>query len=279
MKLFNVTLALICGLSGACLPAMAQEQDPLQLNPSSPWYKLGAEKGWHFDLSLGAEVEPTYAGSKDSETEADIGGQALYKTDAGHRYFINIGEIGGAFSLSPNTQFLVFLESEEGRESEEEPLLSDLDEIDSTIEGQFTLARRFGNRTLFATLQPDLTGDANKGLVWFVGGGYDWLSESGQWRFASTVDLSGADEEYMNTEFGINAAESQRTGYRAYTADSGLKSATLGLAAEYYINDRLSILNTVELENYLGDAKDSPLIKDLGDSTNVEASAVLRWRF
>jgi len=279
MKLINFRIILFSGLCCAYFSAFAQEQDPLKLNPASPWYKLDAETGWHYDLSLGVEVEPTYAGSKNTQTEADVGAQALYNTEAGHRYFISLGEIGGVFSLSSNTQLLAFLEAEEGRESDEEPILKGLDEVDSTIEGQFTLAHRFGNRTIFVTLQPDLAGDANKGIVWFVGGAYDWLSNSGKWRLASTLDISGADEEYMTTEFGITEDESRRTGYRAYTPNSGLKSATLGLAAEYYISERLSILGSFDLENYLGDAKDSPLVKDLGDSTNIEASAVLRWRF
>jgi len=277
MKLFNVIL--VSSLCLGSLQAEAEEIDPVKLNPARPWYKLDAEPGWHYDLILGAEVEPTYAGSKNTQTEASVGAQALYRTESGNRYFIGLGEVGGIFSLSPNTQFLAFLENEEGRDSADEPILNGLNKIEDTIEGQFTLAHRFGNRTVFATLQPDLAGDANKGLVWFLGAGYDWLSESGKWRFASTVDISGADSEYMLTEFGITSAESQRTGYRAYTPSSGLKSATFGLAAEYYISDRLSILNTVELENYLGDAKDSPLIEDLGDSTNIEASTVLRWRF
>lgn len=279
MKTVNLVVVLASSLGFACLQAEAQETDPLQLNPASPWYKLDAETGWHFDLKLGAELEPTYAGSKNTNTEADVGAQALYRSNSGHRYFIGLGEIGGVFSLSPNTQFLAFLESEGGREASEDSILQGLDTIDDTIEGQFTLARRFGNRTIFATLQPDLAGDANKGLVWFVGAGYDWLSLSGKWRFASSFDISGADSEYMTTEFGITSAESQRTGYRTYTPNSGLKSATFGLAAEYYINDRLSILNTIEIESYLDNAKDSPLIKDLGDATNIEASAVLRWRF
>ena len=268
---------LLCSLSTVSLQAHAE--DPLVLNPQSLWYKLDADTGWHYDLQLGIETEPTYAGSASNDTEADIGAKALYRTKAGHRFFLSLGQLGAIYSISPNTQLLAFLESEEGRDSSDDPILEGLDDIDSTIEGQFTLAHRFGNSTLFATLQPDLAGDANKGIVWFLGGTYDWLSEGGKWRLASSLDISGGDSEYMMTEFGITAAESQRTGYSTYTPSSGLKSATLGLSAEYYINDRLSILNTIELENYLGDAKDSPLVDDLGDSTTIEASAVLRWRF
>ncbi|MGH1428931.1 MAG: MipA/OmpV family protein [Arenicella sp.] len=277
MKPLKIMSVALSSLSFCSFQANAQ--DPLQLNPESLWYKLGSETGWYFDLELGVEVEPTYAGSKNTETEPSLGARAMYRSNAGHRYFLTFGELGAIYSISPNTQFLAFLESEEGRDPSDDPVLNGLDKVDSTIEGQFTLARRFGNSTLFATLQPDLTGDANKGLVWFVGGTYDWLSKGGQWRFASRLDISGADTEYMATEFGITQSESQRTGYRSYAPSSGLKSATLGFSAEYKFSERLSVLSTLELENYLGDAKDSPLISDFGQSNTIEARTVLRWHF
>jgi len=259
------------------LTASVSAQDPLVMNIESPWYKYTADTGWHYDLGIGLEYEPTYAGSKNYNTEAAVLGRAIYKAESGNRYYVSLGEVGAMIPLSPNTQILAFLEYEDGRESADDDLLNGLNSIDATVEGQFTLAHRFGNKTLFATLQPDVAGDANKGLVWFVGGSYDWFSKNNKWRFSSRVDLSGADSEYMQTDFGVTAQESAASGYQTYTPDAGLKSLSFGFSSEYYISNKLSVLSSVEIENYLDKAADSPLIQDGGDKTGVEASVLLRW--
>ncbi|GAA6137466.1 MipA/OmpV family protein [Arenicella sp. 4NH20-0111] len=265
-------------LSIITLPITSDASDPLQLNPESPWYALDSEPGWQFELGLGVEIEPTYAGSDSSESAAGVSARALFRTQSGHRIYFGLGEIGTIYSISENTQFQGFIEYEEGRDRGDDPILDTLDSVESTIEGQFTLARRFGDSSIFATLQPDLTGDANKGLVWFVGASHDWLMDNDKWRFGTRLDISGADSEYMQTEFGITSDESLRSGFRTFQPNSGLKSLTLGLSTEYYLSNRMSILGSMEVESYLGDAADSPLILDLGSKTGIEANLLFRWR-
>lgn len=262
-----------------CVVSAANAQDPLTMNPASPWYGLELESGWHFDVGAGIEYEPTYAGSDKYTVEADANARALYRADNGHRYFLSLGELGAVFSLSPDFQFLAFLEYEEERDDEDDSTLTGLDPVDSTIEGQFMLARRFGNATVFGVLQPDLTGNAEKGLVWFVGAGYDWLSTNQRWRTSTTLDISGADSEYMQTEFGVTVAESSRTGYVSYQPGSGLKSITWNIAGEYYFSDHFSLLGTIDTEYYLSEASDSPLIADEGQDLTVEARLQLRYQF
>jgi len=173
--------------------------DPLTINPESPWYAYDFDSGWHFDLGIGMELEPTYAGSDEYDTEPDVFARAIYRNDRGHRYFVNLGEVGAIYAISPKTQFLAFLEYEEERENDEDPALDGLNEIDSTIEGQFLLAQRFGNSTIFGILQPDLTGDANKGLVWFLGASHGVLSDDKKWRCSACVDISGAVSDFMRS--------------------------------------------------------------------------------
>ncbi len=270
----------VTGLALSIIPSIAAAQsDPLQLNPASPWYALEADSGWHFDLGAGLEYEPSYPGSDKYAVEPDVFARAMYRTDKGHRYFVSLGEVGAIFSLSDRTQFQMFLEYEEQRETDDDDTLLGLNEVDATIEGQFMLARRYGNFSTYAIIQPDLTGDANKGVVWFLGAGYDHLLADGKWRLGTTLDVRGADSEHMNTEFGITADEAARTGYREYQASSGIKSTTWGISAEYWIKPRLSVLTNIETEFYFSEAANSPLIADFGRKVGVEASVLLRWTF
>lgn len=274
----HIKLLIVVLFFGFSLPLCASD-DPLTANPSGAWYLQDATQGWHFDIGAGLEYEPGYPGSDEYSTEPDVFARAVYSTQQGHRFFITPGTIGGIYSFTPDTQFVAFLEFEEEREVDDDPALIGLDVIDSTIEGQFVLAHRFGNKQAFVVLQPDLTGDANKGLVWFVGVGYDTFLSDNNWRFATTLDLSGADAEHMNTEFGISTDESLRTGYASYQPGAALKSATLGLQLEYQITPRLSLLGNLETEYYLSEAADSPLIDIEGNEIGIEASLLLRWEF
>jgi len=253
-----------------CFTSAAKADDPLALNPVSPWYGLDLEAGWHYSAGVGVEYEPSYAGSDKYLTEAGIDARALYRSKS---------ELGATFPISTDMQFSAFLEYEEERNDEDDSTLTGMDTIDATVEGQFTLAKRFGNATVFGVLQPDLTGDANKGLVWFVGAGYDWLSSNKRWRTSTTLDLSGADSEYMRTEFGITADESLRTGYASYQPSGGLKSLTWNVTGEYYFSDQLSLLGSIDTEHFFSDAADSPLLADEGDDLVIEASVQLRYRF
>jgi outer membrane scaffolding protein for murein synthesis (MipA/OmpV family) len=272
-------LSALLLIPSLCFAATAKANDPLTLNPTSPWYGIDFESGWHFDFEAGIEYEPTYAGSDKYVSEGGIGARALYNTKSGHRYFISLGEIGAVFSLSPDTQLLAFLEYEEERNNDDDSTLTGMDIIDSTVEGQFMITTRFGNATLFGVLQPDLAGDANKGVVWFVGAGYDWLSNDKHWRTNTTIDLSGADSEYMLTEFGVTQEEAARTGYLSYQPSSGLKSLSWSISGEYYFTDNFSLLGSVDTEYYLKDASDSPLIASEGRDLTFEASLQLRYRF
>jgi len=280
MSVFRISVGVFATLVLFHIPTVsAAEPDPVAQNPASPWYALDKPPGWHFDVGIGIESEPTYAGSANRDEEPDLLARAIYRTERGTRYFITLGEIGAIFSLRPETQLSAFLEYEEGRDADDEPALVGLDSIDATVEGQIMLAQRFGNASVFAILQPDLLGDANKGLVWFVGAGYDTFVADNRVRLSSRIDVSGADSEYMATEFGISDQEATRTRFDAFEPGSGLKSATLGFSAEYFFSERLSILSTIEAEHYLGDAAKSPLVTDGGRRTNLEASALIRFSF
>jgi len=258
---------------------LAAELDPLERNPASPWYLSKAASGWYFDVGVGLEYEAGYPGSDVYSAEPDLFARAIYQTEAGHRLFFSLGEIGGIYALSEKTQLVAFLEYEEERDADDDEALVGLDVIDSTIEGQFAVAHRLNNFSFFGVVQPDLTGDANKGIVWFIGAGYDSFLENPNWRIATRIDISGADQEYMQTEFGISAKEALRTSYTAYAPSSGLKSATLNLSFEYMFNPKLSILTSIDTEYYFNEAANSPLIADVGSEVGYEASILMRWQF
>lgn len=253
--------------------AHAQSEDDI----FGPWYLAEAERGWYVDGFLGFEREPTYAGSDSYEVEPDVGVRAFYRAASGRRWYLSFGEVGLYQPVGGRGALVAILEYEEARDADDEPLLAGFDEVDETVELQLSYAHRFGNAHLGGVLQPDLLG-RGKGLVLFLGGGYD-RTVNERWRYSLSADVSWGDAEHMRTEFGVNPGESTRTGLPEYTPGSAMKSATAGVTIEWSLNRRLSLLGSVEAEHYLSEAAASPLIDPEGTRTTNEASLALRYRF
>jgi outer membrane scaffolding protein for murein synthesis (MipA/OmpV family) len=230
-------------------------------NPLGPWYLSDKERGWYFDALLGVEYEPTYAGSDKYEFEPEFNLRAFFRDSGNNRYFASLGEIGGIFEITPDLMLSAVLEYEEGRDAEEDSTLEGFDEVDDTVEGQFSLFYRFKPDTYLAVVfQPDLLG-RGKGLVYFVAVGNDTMLLSDRLRLSTVVDLSFANSEHMRTEFGVTDSEAVATGLRAYRPDGGLKSVTGSVGIEFFLGEHWSFLFDSEVEFYLADA--APIARSL----------------
>ncbi len=251
---------------------------PLNSWAVNPWQYMNEEREqWYFEATIGVEYEPTYAGSDKYVTEPELELSATYLSNAGHRYFISLGEIGAHFQSQDDLVFSTVLEYEEERDDEDDDTLTGFDEIEDTIELQTTLTKQWGDYFGAIALQYDIE-DNGKGLVWFLAAGkrIEWSE-----RFDSFIwmDISGADSEHMRTEFGVKPSESQATGLAEYRPGSGLKSATLNIANNYELTENWSIGTQISLEYYFSEASDSPLITDEGDELTAEIGLTLEYSF
>jgi len=246
-------------------------------NPTGPWYMQDYDaRSWWIDGLVGGMVEPTYPGS--NETETGFAGllRFMMKDSWNNRYAIYPLGISGSFDLSPDLNFLVQLEYEAGGDGESADF-DGLDSIDDTIDGNFALSRRWGSAYVYGSLQPDMLG-RGKGLVWFFGGGYDWQITD-KFAFRPRLGLTGGDNTHMDTEFNITAEESEKTGLREYDPDGGAKNIEFAFQLEYAFNEHWSLFSATQVEVYLGEAADSPLVKDIGSesTTAVLAGIFFRW--
>ncbi len=239
-------------------------------NPFSPWYLRHAERWWHFDALVGVEVEPDYVGSDDSELEPAASLRALFKDRFGNRYTVAPGEVGAAFYFGDRWALTVDFELEDGRETENEDLRG-LPEGRETLEGELALFRRWGDGYAYAVYQPDLL-SRGKGIVTFIGYGYDHLTAGERWLLSPRVDISWGDREHMQTEFGLSTSEAAIIGQRPYTPGGGLKSTTMGFMAQRFFGRRWSWLTSLEIELYHDRAADSPLLSELGSEVTFEAT-------
>ncbi|MGV7211377.1 MipA/OmpV family protein [Oxalobacteraceae bacterium A2-2] len=69
------------------------------------------------------------------------------------------------------------------------------------------------------------------------------------------------DGKHAQTYFGVTAAQSARSGYRAYSAGGGLENLTLALNWDHAIDKNWSLRGAAGVTHLTGDAADSPLTK------------------
>jgi outer membrane protein len=158
-----------------------------------------------------------------------------------------------------------------------------LDDVDSSVElGGFVGYRFGGNQYGQGEVAFDLT------LAKDVNGGHDGLIGSAQVSYAAyrsqkfflNVDAqtSFADKKYMRAFFGVTPAEAARSGLTAYRPDSGIRDAGAGLTAGYQFNQKWGLIARAGANYYLGDAKDSPVVKE-GSKLQAVGGLALSFRF
>jgi outer membrane scaffolding protein for murein synthesis (MipA/OmpV family) len=69
------------------------------------------------------------------------------------------------------------------------------------------------------------------------------------------------DDKHAQTYFGVTAAQSASSGYKAYTAKAGFETASATLNWNHVIDKTWSVHTMVGVTRVLGDAADSPLTK------------------
>jgi outer membrane scaffolding protein for murein synthesis (MipA/OmpV family) len=114
-------------------------------------------------------------------------------------------------------------------------------------------------------------GKQNKGLVVRAGAGLP-IHLTSRLVITPTVGASWANDRYMQTFFGIDAAQALRSGYAAFDAESGFLGVTAGLKAQYAIDRHWFVLGAVSNTFLAGDAKKSPIT--ISDSATTVATAI-----
>ena len=73
--------------------------------------------------------------------------------------------------------------------------------------------------------------------------------------------LTWADKDYMQAYFGVTPAQSQASGFRAYTPKAGVRKFDFSVNTEYALTQDWKLQGSLLLTQLTGDAADSPLVK------------------
>lgn len=228
---------------------------------SSAAFAQSEPDAWKFTAGVGVLSQPKYPGSGDRKTSVLPVLSANYG-----RYFIGAvpgagtpAGIGAFLVQQPHWRLGVGLggDLDKPRKESDSPRLTGLGDVSSTALG-----------TVFASYN-DSWGSLSGSVVTDLGGKDQGTRASMDLEFEySPMDkltlsagpgFTWADGKYTETFFGINAAQSARSGKAAYTAKAGLNSVRFGVGANYQLTSQWGLGARFTASSLRGDAADSPI--------------------
>jgi MipA family protein len=140
----------------------------------------------------------------------------------------------------------------------------------------------------------DFLADPQRDLVLEVEGRQDVANDNGflatirgvyRARLAESLGMvafvgsTWADDDYMSSYFGIDAADAAASGLDQFNADEGFKDVNFGGALSYRFLERWSVAGVATYARLLNDAKDSPIVDDVGDANQFFGGALINYQF
>ena len=241
-------IALLSGIALGSTGAFAQAFDAARIYGAIPDRDGGA-------LGFGVFGGQKYLGSK--ETRVMPVPVIDYQWSNG--FFAGTGNgVGMNFSRSPQVSYGLRLTADFGRDEDLSPVLNGMGDVKARPEFggflNYSLDRSF---VLTSSLRYG-AGNDRKDMQVDLGAAYSAMLAP-QWRigFGAAITLVNAD--YMQTHFGVSAAQAARSGHAVYKPGSSLRDARANLSLTYAIDQRMAITGALSARALQGDAKDSPL--------------------
>lgn len=244
--------------------AIPQAPDPERFGPVRQ--KL---HDWDVIVGVGASYKPKYEGSDKFEISPIPFVSATFFDR------LTIDPSGAdltAYQHGP-LKFDVNLGYDSGRKADDADALRGMGDIDSgvVVGGKATLS--YGPFDFFASVDKTIGG--SDGLLGTVGAKVN-APVTERFIVGAEASATFADKNYMESYFGVDATQSRNSGYQKYKADAGIKSVDFAISATYLINKNWVLRGQEKLGVLVGDAADSPIVKEKVQPTTM---LMLGYRF
>ncbi|WP_299479688.1 MipA/OmpV family protein [uncultured Roseibium sp.] len=183
-----------------------------------------------------------------------------------------------AFQFGPSIAY------EMGRDGTVNKVVDRLDKIDAAFEVGGFAAYQFNALLaqsdileVSADLMADVSG-VHDGFSGSVGASYS-IAATERLRLGTELSLGFANDSYMDTYFGVTRGGARRSGLAEYSASGGLKDVSLGATASFNVTERWGIVGRATYSRLLGDAADSPIVKDEGSADQFTGGLGISFSF
>lgn len=231
---------------------------------------------WQIAVGAGAIYKPDYQGSDDYELRAAPYLSINWRDIVflrGSALGVNALRLDNGFRAGALLRYQFLLD----RDEDDNEALRGLGDIDGAVEAGVFAAYETGPWSLELALFQDVS-DTYDGTMAELDIGYGVAFGDG-FRFEVEASTTWADDDYLQTYFGISPEQSLASGRAEYVAEGGFKEVGLSFGLSYRLSEHWLLSSRLSYERLLGDAADSPIVADDGSPNQLSAGAFLGYRF
>jgi outer membrane protein len=227
--------------------------------------------GW--TVGLGAGAVPDYEGSDDYEAVPI----PYLHWQGGNRYFDLTGLTASANLLDDDLiEVGPRLRIRRKRDDVHNDRVDRLQSTDTAVEVGGFVALNYERWRAEAWFSQDVA-DAHSGQLAGLKGDYTWPINP-SWVLKSSLTTTYASGKFMETYFGVDSRNAQRSGLRQFDADAGFKDVGGDLALTYRGWGNWGVTGFVAYDRLLNDAEDSPVTK-VGSPNQFFFGTLVTYRF
>lgn len=253
------------GLTTCIMAYAAYAQTP---SPLAEWqYSSGIQlerlfepttPDWQLQLGVGSAFMPAAPGMKRYRVQAGPAINVRYKNIA----FASMGEgIGANLFSFRHISVGGALTYDLGRSpSHDRKVLEGMGTIHTTPEFKIfatTVLSKAFPLTIRVDVRKQLSG--SNGYIGDVGAYMPMPGSSQKFFWFLGPTITAASTRYMSTYFGVSHAQTKSTSYKYYKSYGGLRSAGIGLSADYFITSHFILNGNAAYSRLLGGAAQSPI--------------------
>ena len=230
---------------------------------------------WQVRVGTGSSFEPRYDGSDRYRMLVGPSLDVRYRDQA----FVSTGEgVGVNVIQGPNWRASISAAYDLGRRGHDDPSrLNGLGNINPAPElkmaAEYVVSKEFP--LVFRAAVTRSFGGSN-GWTADLGTYMPMPGSSERFFWFAGPSVTFADSNYMDSGFGVNAAQAAASGYRQYDASAGLKSAGFGITLIWFMDKHWFVTADGALKRLLGSAVRSPVTQT---KTNGVCDVSLNYQF
>lgn len=241
------------------------------------------DDGWYVRLGTLGFVAPEYEGSDHYKVQPVPDIEITYD----NRFFLSRQGLGVNLITDDNLTLGAAIAFDGGRKSSKDKALGGYRNVDDTAVGRIFAEYSIDRLMLSADVSTDLLGDGHQGTTATLGAAY-MFNPVGRTMLIVGPSVTWASDDYMHSYFSTTADRlrpigplelvlpGSRTGYKA---EAGFKDAGLTAIVIHPLDDHWSVTGFAGYSRLLGDAADSPFVKDNGSRDQFSGGLGLSYTF
>ena len=228
-----------------------------------------------YSLGAGVGVTPDYEGSAETQTIPML--MLSGRFNSGRSFALtgtkfNVDLIPDrSYSLGPVVNYQM------GRSDVDNSQVDAMEDIDGTLEAGISGGIKYNNWGFGFEFLNDIL-DEHNGLTFQISASYNWEVTDGL-SIIPAVSTTYANEDYMETFFGINSGNRGASILPDYSADSGIKDVGANIVVQYSPWERWGLITILSYTVLLNDAKNSPIVESQGDDQQVFLGLMAAYRW